>query len=152
MDFIPFNSFADLGWALPVVVVSIILFVIALTTHLNWFGKVALVLAIIGMAGSLIVSLGVGVINGVRVEAWQQDVIAEAEDAYGLTLTLDEVRALEWPSEKPKGDYQSYGTIERTLPEGDSFTRRELTLIWSDDELIFAESVSGDEFTELKSR
>lgn len=152
MDFIPFDSVADIGWTYPVAAAAVILFVIALATKLNLVGQIALMLACIGLISVMGTLLTVDIIDRNRAGDWKQSVIAEVEDTYGLKLTVEELAKLEWPSEKPKGDYQSYGTIERTLPEGDSFTRRELTLIWSEDELILAESVDSDEFTELKSR
>lgn len=154
MDFIPYASVPNLGWIAWVLGASLILFVIALFSDYERWAPAALVASILGIFASVAAPIAVGAATNEPIAAWNQAVIEQVEGAYSLTLTSNDLYELGFPRtvSEPEGIYQSYGTIERTVPVGDGFERREITLIWSDGELILAESVSGDEFTELKSR
>lgn len=154
MDFIPYTFVPNLSWIAPVLGVSLFLFITALFWDYERWASTALVASILGILASVAAPIAVGAATNGPIAAWTQTVIEQVEDTYGLTLTEQDLYELEFPRtvSEPEGAYQSYGTIERTVPVGDGFERRELTLIWSDGELILAESVSGDEFTELTAR
>lgn len=154
MDFTPYAFVPNLSWIAPVLGVSLLLFIAGLFFDYERWAPPAIIASILGILASLAAPTAVGAATKEPIAAWKQTVIEQVEDTYGLTLTEQDVYELGFPRtvSEPKGDYQSYGTIERTVPVGDGFERREITLIWSDGELILAESVSGDEFTELTAR
>ena len=154
MDFIPYAFVPNLSWIAPVLGISLILFITALFWDYERWAPAAMVASILGILASMAAPIAVGVATKEPIAAWRQAVIEQVEDTYGLTLTADDLYELDFPRtvSEPEGACQSYGTIERTVPVGDGFERREITLIWTAGELILAESVSGDEFTELKSR
>lgn len=74
------------------------------------------------------------------------------EEIYGLELTLDEVRQLEYPRETPEKDFEVFGSIlQREQIEGAQFEERTIYLVWADGELQLSESEDGKSFDELEA-
>lgn len=108
------------------------------------------------------VFLAIGLISGALMayqyfsnqfawKAYYEAVWAEVEETYGLDLTADEKRALDFPSEKPEEDFETFGSFTREGPTAEGFSRRTVYLIWKDDLLHLAESADGEQFTTLDS-
>lgn len=108
------------------------------------------------------VALAIGLISGALMAyqyfsnqfAWKahyEAVWAEVEETYGLDLTDDEKRALDFPSEKPEEDFETFGSFTREGPTASGFSRETVYLIWKDGLLHLAESADGEQFTTLDS-
>jgi len=73
------------------------------------------------------------------------------EESYDLKLSTDEVEALEYPSERPTSDFESFGSIDKTtLADDDSILKREISLVWKDGKMILAQSKNGEDFEPLE--
>lgn len=78
-------------------------------------------------------------------------IIQAAEDAYGIELSHDEVRELDYPDSEPETDFEVFGSIVRDAKTADGFDRTEVFLIWNGSELELAESTDGEKFTSLEA-
>lgn len=89
--------------------------------------------------------------SGMAQSAERRDAIIEsAENAYGIVLSDDEVRKLEYPDTEPETDFEVFGSIVRDVKTVDGFARTEVFLIWNGTELELAESTDGEKFTSLE--
>lgn len=73
-------------------------------------------------------------------------------DSYGLDMSKDERAALEYPSARPEGDFEVFGSFTREGPTAEGFSRETVYLIWKDDLLHLASSPDGEQFTALEPR
>lgn len=163
MDFPVFPEFFDASWAPLVMVIGFIVLVVFSVT-INFVAnsakaeKIGTALFIgLGMGGfAFLIGMGALIFSMTStvsaVAEWKSNAIAEVEETYGFELTSGEFSALHFPKSEPEDDFVAYGSIARTEKSGDSFEKRELTLIWSDGELFLAESVDGEEFVPLGTR
>ena len=105
-----------------------------------------------------IVGLGVGAIIPIAakqeaLEARNGKVIDAIEEDYGIELTDDEFYALDYPSSKPQGDFELFGSTEKTVQiEGTRFSQRDIYLVWADGGFGLSQSEDGENFEPLKSK
>jgi len=72
---------------------------------------------------------------------------------YGLTLSVAEFAALNYPLDRPTGKFQVYGSIIRMdQVSGAAFVEQKIYLVWADGELKLSSSRDGKRFKELRSR
>lgn len=163
MDFPFFPDLPDVSWApLTMVIGFFIIIVFSVgSTFASGFRneeKAATALFIGGGVGGITFLVGMGVLIfsmvGMTnaVADWKKAAIAEVEETYGIELTASDFYDLGFPKHEPEDDFVAYGSINRTERAGDTFEKRELTLIWAVGELFLAESVDGEEFVPLETR
>ena len=154
MELVPFIA-PDFTWVFIVVLIGMGISLIGLV---SWeFGSAAVTGIAIGLGGTMFLfgifsALAVG--NNIVQEKmdWNAAVIEKVDDTYGIELSSKEFDGLQFPTEKPDEDFVAYGTISETARVGDAFERRDITLLWVDDELVLAGSVEGEKFVPLEAR
>lgn len=152
MDIISLPDAPSAQW-LPVIMLGTFTVVIlGLLVAAAWSRVVGVIICLLALVGSGVAFFSVS--NDIRsydeaVEERKAAIIDEAEDLYGVELSDEDFETLSFPTEEPKDDFVVYGTISETEKSGDGFERHDITLIWSDGELLLAGSVDGEEFTEL---
>lgn len=115
-----------------------------------------LAFAIAGCVGAMACITTVAVTNiqeiGRSDEA-KAEVVETLSSTYGTDITVDELEfysGLRYPKEKPKEDFEVFGSVERDAEKaGGGFERQTIYLIWQDDELRLAESADGEVFDVL---
>jgi len=80
------------------------------------------------------------------------EVKGEIQDRYGIGLSKDEVRELDYPMAEPEKDFEVFGTVTRNVALKDGFERQEISLLWRDGRFELAQSNDGQGFTALKPR
>lgn len=155
MDFITIAPVADPTWAVITATVGLFLILASMLMMKAPSDAVAATGLAVGFAGIVGIAVGLTVMffsNGAAQASssqWQSDVKDEVKDVYGIELTAEEFKALDFPTQKPDEDFVAYGTISETTQVGDNFERYDITLIWANDELLLASSVDGEQFTPL---
>lgn len=153
MDFIPLttSSTADVGvW---VMVAGLGLGILGfLGMYTRWFK--ATVVTLIAAALAVVVGMPTTIVGSVGLTkeraVVREERVAAVQDEYGLALTGGEYSRLYFPDEKPKSDFEVFGSVERdTEKPGGGFERQTIYLIWQDDELRLAESADGEVFDVL---
>lgn len=81
-----------------------------------------------------------------------QKVGEQIQSKYGLELDREELAKLDYPTEKPATDFRAFGSIHQIAPTADGLAKREVALIWENDEFYLAESLDEDNFQEISSR
>lgn len=87
-----------------------------------------------------------------QIDAWKARIISSVQKTYGVELSDDERMALQYPSEKPKGDYEVFGSFETVKPSAEGFLKKVTYLIWQDEKMILAESTDGENFEPLEAQ
>jgi hypothetical protein len=97
---------------------------------------------------------GFTAVNPQSIIAWdnqEKGIQNEIKSNYGITLSEEELEELEYPDSKLTSDFEAFGSFEETTRgEDGNFVKRELTLIWADDEMILAQSENGEDFKPLE--
>lgn len=77
----------------------------------------------------------------------------ELKGTYGVKLSHEEAKELEYPAEAPKDRFKVFGSFEEQKQvEGKAFESRTVYLVWSDGSLGLSESSDGKSFTPLEPR
>lgn len=87
---------------------------------------------------------------GNALRAQQNSLSTEIEKNYGLVLTHEEIRALNYPLNEPSESFKAYGSFERMFPAEDGYAFNRIYLIWDEGEMLLAESETGEDFTPLE--
>lgn len=78
---------------------------------------------------------------------------SEIREHYGLKLTERQLQRLDYPDEKPKQNFEVFGSTPlRVQTDGRSSTKRTVYLVWNHGELQLSESKDGKHFSELSAR
>lgn len=139
MDFIPLNA-PDGSWTLVLqfIALGLMLFAVPLVfkrvTDSKWAGVCFIALGLslaLGIVGLIGIAFQKGAEQEARIE-WENAVISEVQDVYGIKLSHDEFVALDFPVTEPDEDFVTYGTITDTVAKDSQVEQRATTLIWSD--------------------
>lgn len=79
----------------------------------------------------------------------RHEAVVESLDSYGLDLSKEERMALEYPRDRPKSDFEVFGSFTREGPTAEGFSRETVYLIWKGDLLHLAASPDGEQFAVL---
>lgn len=152
MDIISLPEAPSTQWASIIMLGTVAVVILGMVVMTAWYRIVGIIICALALVGSAVgfiwFSNSLNAYNEAADDR-KASIIDEAEDVYGVELSDEDFEALEFPTEKPKDDFVVYGTISETEKSGDGFERHDITLIWSDGELLLAGSVDGEEFTEL---
>lgn len=154
MDYIPFEygMFLSILTLLPpgMIVGLVFILVGALVLH-GWkravYAVVGGVLLLTGLA-SMVFLLVTNSTYEARVNAFEASAAEDLGDAYGLEVTLKNLRELGYPTEEP--DERTYfgTTVLKTGPAVEDFIRAQLAY---DDGRVFLLQQVGEEYTELET-
>lgn len=89
-----------------------------------------------------IIALGSFVWNISQEAVRGEGIVAEIQEAYSVFPSERQVRDLEYPAQKPSGDFEEFGSFQRDNGE-------EAVLVWTGDEFQLG-TMKGDRFTEFE--
>lgn len=115
-------------------------------TRRRLLGALTAFVVVASLTGMAVVWFGGDPAVGERNKA-----VRESLDSYGLDLSKDERAALDYPRDRPKEDFQVFGSFTREGPTASGFSRETVYLIWKDGLLHLAKSADGEQFTTLDS-
>lgn len=153
MDFVPYTT-PSLPLPLWCVLLflcfaSVILFCILLEAgdepkarRIRWTAAAIFILC----AGTLTAE---GIWNGVSRSERAAVVVADIEEAYGVTVPEGQVSDLDYPDARPSEDFKVFGSFEHDAARADGFERETVYLIWRTDRFELAASSDGEKFTTL---
>lgn len=86
------------------------------------------------------------------VDARVTKVRAEIAKSYGLELTEEQIRELDYPIGESEADFERYGTTVVTERDGSGYSERRITLLWDEGDLLLAEVDSAGDLELLSLR
>lgn len=140
-------------WIAIVVFVLVVAGVIVLNVQVDRRKTRSAVPPLLTYVGSVIAALCVifGINMGIPDSSTQRSEFKEqVEDRYGVALSYDQIRNLEYPGGRPDGELQTYGatTVEAKV-EGNLYRKQKVQLISEDGRLRLATYKDGKGFEEL---
>ena len=71
---------------------------------------------------------------------WEREVRADINETYGLKLSERQFEKLHYPDQahEPEGNFKQYGSVTVVRPDGDSFKKTEVYLLWSKGKMVLA--------------
>lgn len=142
------------GYSIPLLIVGILVtaggIALTLLSKNDWLILLGLLAVMGGIFG-----IGAGVTNIIKgdqpdYEARRELISTQIEDSYGLKLTEDQVRELDYPTAASEEDFERYGSVTITEQlEGADFLERKIYLVWADGSLQLSQSIDGENFEQL---
>ncbi len=150
MNFVELGPIAPFSWV--ILGVSILVLFLAGMLLLKSSDSVFATLLSLTMTigGAIGAGFSLESMTSVPLSDQRTEVGEQIEESYGLELSSEELKELDYPAAEPEGDFEVFGSIFRDQRTEDGFERTEIFLIWRDGEMALAGSPDGETFTELQ--
>lgn len=107
----------------------------------------------LAILGPLAFIVAFAVASQLSADARSETLAQDIQESYGFELTSDQIAELNYPEDRPSGDFVSYGSTVSAAEDGDGkVVRRELFLIWTGDKMALAAAGADGEIFPLAGR